>query len=81
VRAEACPSSFEIAGVGILRRVATWPPSAAGPESDFDPDTRFALAWFEQFQFDEGKYGQAEVLATAKAISVGSLAEAGIASI
>jgi len=25
---------------------------------------------FEQFQFEEGKYGQAEVLATAKAISV-----------
>jgi len=48
-------------------------------ESDFDPVTRFALAWFEQFQFDEGKYGQAEVLATAKAISVASLAEAGIA--
>jgi putative DNA methylase len=48
-------------------------------ESDFDPDTRFALAWFEQFQFDEGKYGQAEVLATAKAISVSSLADAGIA--
>jgi putative DNA methylase len=48
-------------------------------ESDFDPDTRFALAWFEQFQFSEGKYGQAEVLATAKAISVVGLAEAGIA--
>lgn len=48
-------------------------------ESDFDPDTRFALAWFEQFQFGEGKYGQAEVLATAKAISVSGLADAGIA--
>ena len=48
-------------------------------ESDFDPDTRFALAWFEQFQFGEGKYGQAEVLATAKAISVAGLAEARIA--
>ena len=48
-------------------------------ESDFDPDTRFALAWFEQFQFGEGKYGQAEVLATAKAISVSGLAAGGIA--
>jgi len=50
-------------------------------ESDFDPDTRFALAWFEQFQFGEGKYGQAEVLATAKAISVAGLADAGIANV
>jgi putative DNA methylase len=50
-------------------------------ESDFDPDTRFALAWFEQFQFDEGKYGQAEVLATAKAISVRGLDDAGIARV
>jgi putative DNA methylase len=50
-------------------------------ESDFDPDTRFALAWFEQFQFDEGRYGQAEVLATAKAISVQGLDAAGIARV
>jgi putative DNA methylase len=53
--------------------------SLSEQESDFDPDTRFALAWFEQFQFGEGKYGQAEVLATAKAISVSGLADAGIA--
>jgi putative DNA methylase len=50
-------------------------------ESDFDPDTRFALSWFEQYQFDEGKYGQAEVLATAKAISVQGLDAAGIARV
>jgi putative DNA methylase len=29
-------------------------------ESEFDPDTRWALAWFEQHQFDEGAYGEAE---------------------
>jgi putative DNA methylase len=45
-------------------------------ESEFDPDTRWALAWFEQHQFDEGLYGEAEVLATAKALSVSHLAEA-----
>jgi putative DNA methylase len=48
-------------------------------ESDFDADTRFALAWFEQNGFDEGLYGTAEVLATAKAISVSGLVESGIA--
>jgi putative DNA methylase len=47
-------------------------------ESEFDPDTRWALAWFEQHQFDEGQYGEAEVLATAKALSISHLAEAGI---
>jgi putative DNA methylase len=47
-------------------------------ESEFDPDTRWALAWFEQHQFDEGIYGEAEVLATAKALSISHLAEAGI---
>ena len=47
-------------------------------ESEFDPDTRWALAWFEQHQFDEGPYGEAEVLATAKALSISHLAGAGI---
>jgi putative DNA methylase len=47
-------------------------------ESEFDPDTRWALAWFEQHQFDEGLYGDAEVLATAKALSISHLADAGL---
>jgi putative DNA methylase len=44
-------------------------------EGEFDPDTRWALAWFEQHAFDEGSYGEAEVLATAKALSVAGLDE------
>lgn len=48
-------------------------------ESDFDADTRFALAWLEQNGFDDGLYGTAEVLATAKAISVSGLVDSGIA--
>jgi len=47
-------------------------------EGEFDPDTRWALAWFEQYAFEEGPYGEAEVLATAKALSVSSLVEASI---
>ena len=47
-------------------------------ESEFDPDTRWALAWFEQHQFSEGAYGEAEVLATAKALSISHLSEAGL---
>jgi putative DNA methylase len=47
-------------------------------ESDFDSATRWALAWFEQNQFSEGAYGQAELLATAKALAVSGLVDAGI---
>jgi putative DNA methylase len=47
-------------------------------ESDLDADTRFALAWFEERGFESGEYGRAEVLATAKAVSVRGLEESGI---
>jgi putative DNA methylase len=44
----------------------------------FDADTRWALAWFEQFGLHEGPYGQAETLSEAKNTSVAGLAEAGL---
>jgi putative DNA methylase len=44
-------------------------------EGELDPDTRWALAWFEQHAFDDGLYGEAELLATAKALSVAGLDE------
>jgi putative DNA methylase len=50
----------------------------AEQEGDFDSDTRWALAWFEQNGFGEGEYGVAEILSKAKNISIGGLAEAGI---
>ena len=50
----------------------------AEQEGDFDPDSRWALAWFEQFGFEEGEFGVANVLATAKATSVDGLKKAGI---
>ena len=50
----------------------------AEQEGDFDADTRWALAWFEQFGFDDGEYGIAETLSKAKNTSVGGLVEAGI---
>jgi putative DNA methylase len=51
----------------------------AEQEGDFDPDTRWALAWFEQSGFTEGEFGVADVLARAKNTAVQGLAEAGIA--
>ena len=50
----------------------------ADQDSEYDAYTRWALAWFEQHAFNEGVYGDAETLATAKNISVQGLVEAGI---
>lgn len=49
-------------------------------EGDFDADSRWALAWFEQHGFAEGDYGVAETLSKAKNTSVQGLKEAGILS-
>ncbi|UHC83467.1 DUF1156 domain-containing protein [Pseudomonas sp. NIBR-H-19] len=47
-------------------------------EDDFDHDTQFCLAWFEQHGWAGGKYGDADVLARAKGTSVGGLTDAGV---
>ncbi len=47
-------------------------------EGDFDADTRWALAWFEQMGFAEGEFGVAETLSKAKNTSVDGLVAAGI---
>ncbi len=52
--------------------------SLAEQEGDFDADTRWALAWFEQFGFNTGEYGIAETLSKAKNTSVSGLKDAGI---
>jgi len=52
----------------------------AEQEGEFDSDTRWALAWFDQNGFNEGPYGMAETLCTAKNTSVAGMAEAGILS-
>jgi putative DNA methylase len=49
----------------------------AEQEGDFDADTRWALAWFEQLGFSEGEYGVAETLSKAKNTSVGGMVEGG----
>ncbi|MCE5256693.1 MAG: hypothetical protein LLF89_07600, partial [Spirochaetaceae bacterium] len=48
----------------------------AEQEGDYDTDSRFALAWFEQYGFSEGEFGVADVLARAKDTSVSSLVDA-----
>lgn len=50
----------------------------AEQEGEYDADTRWALAWYEQFAFNEGPFGDAETLSKAKNTSVGGMVEAGI---
>ena len=47
-------------------------------EGWYDPQTRFAVTWFQQRGFHEGPYGDAEGLAVRYSAPVGTLAEAGI---
>ena len=50
----------------------------AEQEGDFDADSRWALAWIEQYGFDAGDYGVAETLSKAKNTSVAGMVDAGI---
>ena len=47
-------------------------------EGDLDAETRWALTWFAQHGFDEGDFGDAEMLSKAKNTSIEGLVEAGI---
>ena len=50
----------------------------AEQEGEFDADSRWALAWFEQQGFGEGEYGIAETLSKAKNTSISGIVEGGI---
>ncbi len=47
-------------------------------EDDFDADTQFCLHWFDTHGWEPGVFGEADVLACAKATSVGGLDDAGV---
>jgi len=47
-------------------------------EDEFDADTRWSIAWFEQNGFAEGDFGEAELLSKAKVTSVAGLQQAGL---
>ena len=50
----------------------------AAQEGDLDSDTRFCVSWFEQYGMRESSFGDAEVLALARDISVEGIAESGV---
>lgn len=50
----------------------------AEQEADFDADTRWCVAWFEQHGMNEGPFGVAETLSRAKNTAINGLVEAGV---
>jgi putative DNA methylase len=47
---------------------------------NFDADTNFCLAWFQDVGWATGEFGQADMLARAKATSVAAVEQAGVIS-
>jgi putative DNA methylase len=47
-------------------------------EGDFDAETRWAVAWFEEQGLEAGSFGKAETLSKAKNTAVNALVQAGI---
>lgn len=45
---------------------------------DFEPDTQFCLAWFDQYGWSVGPFGEANTLSQAKATSVDGVQDAGV---
>ncbi len=50
----------------------------AEQEGEFDADTRWSIAWYEQYGLKDAEFGVAETLSKAKNSSVAGLVEAGI---
>ncbi|MDR7537400.1 MAG: DUF1156 domain-containing protein [Armatimonadota bacterium] len=75
LEASGRPMSVRTA-LGLINQVLT--EVLSEQEDEFDNDTRWATAWFEQHGFGEGEFGQAELLSQAKMTAVSGLVEAGI---
>ncbi len=50
----------------------------AEQEGEYDVETRWAIAWFEEYAMGEGAYGRAETLSKAKNTAVQTMVEAGL---
>ncbi|MGH2602701.1 MAG: hypothetical protein ACRDJ9_25370, partial [Dehalococcoidia bacterium] len=77
-------SVVEADGTAMTVRIAlslinqTLDETLAAQENDFDTDSRWAVAWFEQHGMSPGPFGQAETLSKAKNTSITGLVQAGV---
>ncbi|MGH6678480.1 MAG: DUF1156 domain-containing protein, partial [Bradyrhizobium sp.] len=75
VEADGSPMSVRT-NLGIINQVLD--EVLAEQEGEFDPDTRWVLAWFAEHGMHEGPFGVAETLSKAKNTAVAGLVEAGV---
>lgn len=75
VETDGSPMSVRTA-LGLINQVLD--EVLAEQEGEFDADTRWAIAWFEQSGFDDGPFGVAETLSKAKNTSVNGMVDAGL---
>ena len=75
LEADGSPMSVRSALVEINKMLDE---TLARQEGDLDADTRFCVAWYEQYGMAERAYGEAEVLFSAKNTSFEGLQRAGV---
>ena len=75
LEADGSPMSVRSALIEIN---GTLDETLAKQEGDLDADTRFCVAWYEQYGMAERAYGEAEVLFSAKNTSFEGLRRAGV---
>jgi putative DNA methylase len=77
LEADGTPMSVHSALIHINKAVDDY---FAHAEGDMDADTRFCIGWFQQYGFETGPFGEADVLARAKGTSVDGVRDAGVLS-
>jgi putative DNA methylase len=75
LEADGSPMSVKSALVHINKAIDT---AFSDAEGALDADTRFCLGWFSQYGFEDGPFGEADVLARAKGTAVDGVVEAGV---
>jgi len=75
LEADGSPMSVRTALVLINRAIDDYFKELEG---DWDSDTRFCLQWFSEYGWREGVYGEADVLARAKGVSVEGVRDSGV---
>ena len=75
LESDGSPTTVRAALVEINRMLDE---TLARQEGDLDPDTRFCVAWYEQYGLAERAYGEAEVLFSAKNTSFEGRRRAGV---
>jgi putative DNA methylase len=75
LEADGSPMSVHNALIHINKAIDDY---FAQAEGHMDADTRFCIGWFQQYGFQHGPFGEADVLARAKGTSVDGAKEAGV---